>query len=264
MQTVMGYAQRSASIDPGPPAPGWILDRSSVNLNAMTPDAVDSMAAAGAEVCEWERVLARTGDNVVGELLRSQGAFREWELVPKGGVYDPISHGQYFYHAHPKSERVPGEHGHFHTFVRGEPYDPTSVTETAGPASCRAPGPLCHLIGVSMDRDGRLMRLFTTNRWVTGEAWQSADEVIAKLDWFSIGLARPSWPTNRWLTAVIQLFRPQIEILIRARDEVVAAWQAAHPDRDVFEDRALNVTSEMSVTAMEQIEAVAKAKGHRV
>lgn len=241
---------------PPVPAAALRLDPASVALAVLSEEALDRMAAAGAEACEWERILARTGDNVVGELLRSHGLFREWDHCPNGDVYDPASHAQYFYHAHPRAERAPGEHGHFHAFLRGDPFEP-------GAGTCRASGPLYHLVGLSMDRDGKLVRLFTTNRWVTGEAWRPADAVVAGLDWFDVALARPSWPTNRWITAVVQLFRPQIEALVRARDRIVAARQAADPQRDVLEDRALGTVSEMWVTVPEQIMAVQRARGRQ-
>jgi len=236
------------------------LSSDAVSLTALGPAVLDRMAAAGAEVCEWERVLARTGDNVVGELLRWQGKFREWDHCPKGDVFDPGSRAQYYYHAHSKAERAPGEHGHFHTFVRDEGPDATNALPRPGGTMCAAAGPLCHLVGLSMDRHGRLVRLFTTNRWVTGECWQPASEVIARLDGFNIGIARPSWPTNRWITAVLDLFRPQIEALIRARDVVMAQRARGSGDQDPLEDRSLAVISEMWVTVPDQVRAIDRAR----
>jgi len=39
---------------------------------------------------------------------------------------------------------------------------------------------------------------------------------------FRIDHGRPSWPTNIWITAMLRLFRPQIERLLRQRDAAVA------------------------------------------
>lgn len=124
---------------------------------------------------------------------------------------------------------------------------------------------LCHLIGVSMNPDGEVIKLFTTNRWVTGETWFDAGDVIAMLDRFDVAVAQPSWPSNRWLTSVLRLFRPQIIDLVRARDRKVADWARAHPDRDVFEDRELEITSELSISLERQVDAVraALADAHR-
>ncbi len=105
-----------------------------------------------------------------------------------------------------------------------------------------------------MTREGMPDRLFTTNRWVTGETWYAADDVIALLDRFEIDLADPSWPLNQWISAMLVLFRPQIEQLIRERDRAVEAWQTRHPERDVYEDRELEVTSSRSISLGHQLE----------
>jgi hypothetical protein len=52
---------------------------------------------------------------------------------------------------------------------------------------------------------------------VTGMESRRCDDVIRP--------ANPPWPVNRWLTAMVRLFRPQIEWRIRQRDDVVADWQ---------------------------------------
>jgi hypothetical protein len=118
---------------------------------------------------------------------------------------------------------------------------------------------LSHLVAVSMDRAGYPIRLFTTNRWVTGETWYVADSVISMLDFFHIEHARPSWPVNIWVTGMLRLFRPQIEQLIRLRDATIASWQEAHPDTNAYEDRQLEITSVIDISVDEQIAAVAHA-----
>lgn len=83
---------------------------------------LELMAAAGREVQDCGRVLRKTGDTIVSEILRGAGVFYEWNHYPEGDVYDPESHAQYYYHAHPPDRRGGDEHGHFHTFaaiVRG-------------------------------------------------------------------------------------------------------------------------------------------------
>lgn len=98
-----------------------------------------------------------------------------------------------------------------------------------------------------MSGAGRPVRLFTTNRWVTGERWYRAADVITMLDRFVVDLSKPSWPLNRWISAMLILYRDHIERLIHERDAAIAQWRAAHPDRDVFEDRALEVTSGLAI-----------------
>ncbi|HEY6336151.1 MAG TPA: hypothetical protein VI113_09720 [Alphaproteobacteria bacterium] len=216
-----------------------------------------AMAEAGQEVERCRRVLAKSGDNIVSDILRGQGTFYEWTHYPEGDVYDFESHAQYYYHAHPAGER-PGEHGHFHTFLRQK-----GMPKGVRPALIRGfvppPEPddaLGHLVAISMDDRGNPIQLFTTNRWVTAEVWYGARDVIAMLDRFEIELAKPSWPVNRWITAMVRLFRPQIELLLLERDRAIAEWQRRHPKVDVFEDRRLEVASALEITVEGQMQRV--------
>ncbi len=220
-----------------------------------------AMAEAAAEVMDIHRVLAKTGDNIVGAILNGQGRFYEWDHYPRGDVFDSETHSQFYYHAHAANARFPGEHGHFHTFLR-----PGGMPDALAPAAVpdfvppRDPDDaLSHLIAISMDGNGRPFRLFTVNRWVTGEVWYTAEDVIAMLDSFAIDHAKPSWPVNRWITAMLRLFRPQIVDLVRQRDSVVAAWQRRHPARNVFEDRQLEVTSYLDVAIDDHVAAISRA-----
>ena len=115
---------------------------------------------------------------------------------------------------------------------------------------------LSHLVGISMNASGFAQALFTTNRWITADHWYAAEDVIRMLDCFEIDHAWPSWPTNRWITAMLKLFRPQIEDVIRARDVAIADWQKRHPGEDPFEDRDLDILSRVEVSVEKQTRAV--------
>ena len=231
-----------------------------VELADLPKERLEDMAAAGAEALEVYRLLRKSGDNVVGEVLRGQGEFYEWDHFPKGDVYDPETHSQYYYHAHPAELRG-GEHGHFHTFLRpkGMPpaIEPAPLADYAPPEGDN--DALSHLIGISMDQHGYPIRLFSTNRWVTGEVWYAADDVIGMLDRFHMDLASPSLPVNIWITALPRLFRPDIEELVRARDQKVAARRQRNPDTNVYEDRDLEITSFADISVEGQIERVTQA-----
>ncbi len=231
-------------------------------LEGLEREELETMLAAGYEARECMRVLEKVGLNLVGEILKGQGTFYELQHYPKGDVYDHETHSQYYYHAHrPES----GEHGHFHTFLRAAGMPPG-----VRPAPYRGSAPrplgkdaLSHLVAISMDRYGRPTHLFTTNRWVTGETWYRAEDVIRMVDRFAIDHAWPCWATNRWITAMLQLFKPQIAELLRERDRVVAEWARRHPDRDVFEDRELDITSITPISIDAQIAALEQRLGLR-
>jgi hypothetical protein len=77
---------------------------------------------------------------------------------------------------------------------------------------------------------------------------------------FDVRMGKPSWPVNRWLTQMLVLFRPQIEVLLQERDARVHAWQREHPEvENIYEDRRLEVASQMSISVEAQVEALEKA-----
>ncbi|MBI2585135.1 MAG: hypothetical protein HYW28_04570 [Rhodospirillales bacterium] len=227
-----------------------------VNLRELPATELEAMAAAGERVLECHRVLAKSGSNVVAEVLRGQGTFYEFDHYPAGDVYDPETHSQYYYHSHRE-----GEHGHFHTFLRekGMPEDCRPVPQSEADFMTERDDKLSHLIAISMNRAGFPIRLFTTNRWITADNWYTADDVTKMLNRFEMDLAWPSWPVNIWVTAMLRLFRPQIVELVRERDAAVAKWQKKHPDVDAFEDRGCDITSVRTISVAAQIKRINEA-----
>ena len=181
------------------------------------------------EIAFCETVLAKGGLNVLSDTFRGVSDIEAWEHYPPGDVFDPSSNSQWFYHCHPAEEGA-AEHGHFHCFLRPD-----------GPE-----GAIHHLIAISVDANGRLLRLFTVNQWVVGDDWADADRTIGLVGQFDMQMPSPSYLVNRWLTAIFVAYEREIADLIRARD----ARLAAHvPPEGVAArgDRSLEVTSELHV-----------------
>lgn len=241
------YAHRSPSLPP-PPAPP-------------DPRLIDAaeraqLLEAGGEILECHRVLQKAGLNVVGEILRGQGEFIELEHYPRDDVFDSETRSQYYYHAHRTDH---AEHGHFHLFLRagGMPGDPTPLDDPQASESWpRGDAAIAHLVGLSMDAWGYPIGLFCTNRWVTDETWYPAETVISMLPHFAIDHAWPSWPVNRWMTAMVRLYRHHIAALLRHRDAVIDTWRRNHPVGDVFEDRRLEVTGFLPIAVKPWLEAL--------
>jgi hypothetical protein len=212
-----------------------------------------AMLAAAREVAACQLALERVERDVVGEVLRGHGTFYEDEHYPPDDVFDRATHSQYYYHAH---RGLAGEHGHFHTFLRaaGMPRGVRPIAYRGEEAWPEGDDVLSHLVAISMDGFGRAIGLFTANRWVTGDNWYPAPAVVRMLDRFAIEHADPSWPTNRWITAMFRLFRRHMAALLHRRDEIVALWAAAHPGTDVYEDRRLDVTSWMPISIEDETE----------
>lgn len=238
------------------------------HLAGLDNEKLADMIVAGEQILECYRVLRKSNTNVVAEVLKGQGDFFEWDHYPKGDVYDTETCSQYYYHAHPPETRTAiygPENGHFHTFVR-----PKGMPRGIKPASVsdykKLSGPndeLTHLVGISMNRQGYPIRLFTTNRWVTGETWYTADDVLKVLNVFMMDLAYPSWPVNIWITGMMRLFRPQIDELVKERDKAVAEWIEKTPETNPYEDRNLEITSFIEVSVEDQISSIRRELGKR-
>jgi len=216
-------------------------------LDTLPRERLVRMYQASLLALDCERVLGKVKLNIVGEVLKSQGTFYQMNHYPKGDVFDKETAAQYYYHAH---RGMPGEHGHFHTFMRraGIPEDRNPVAYDGEVAWPTGKDMVTHLVGISMDKHGFAIGLFATNRWVTGEAWFKAADMIELIDSFDIDHAWPSWPVNRWMGALIHAYRPEVEALLLHRDEVVEQWRQAYPEKDVFEDRELDMTGQLRVS----------------
>ncbi len=189
----------------------------------------EELAQAAREALFCESVLAKSGDNVLLETLRGAPSVAAWEHYPPGDVFDPESGGQWYYHCHSPSTDA-REHGHFHCFVRPEGKD----------------GPVHHLVAVGVDPFGKLIRLFTVNQWVVGDSFLPAARLVDLLPRFDMQMGRPNYLVNRWLTAVLALYREEIAALISGRDSALGAIDAP-PSPARIEDRSLEVTSTRDV-----------------
>lgn len=227
------------------------------------------MEQASLHILECYRVLRKSESNVVAELLRDSESFRQWDHLPEDDVIDHESGGQYFYHAHAPEDRTADwscEHGHFHTFLRrnGIPEDAVPITVPGDGLPDSTSQTNCHLITVSMNAAGYPVRLFTVNRWVTGDTWYSADDVCQFVSRFEIDQVRPSWPVNIWITEMLRLFRPQITQLLLDRDAAIASWCQVHPGENPYEARDLEILSWMDISVEQQVamlDAELKARG---
>ncbi len=221
-------------------------------------DALVAMADAAVTAVACIEELSQADTNLVLEVLKGSADFVELDHYPADDIYDPDTHAQFYFHAHRDDEDGVAECGHFHTFLRpkGMPAGirPAPVPDYVTPAGDN--DDLSHIIAISMSPEGMPVQLFTTNRWVTGDIWYAAPDVIAMIDRFAIDVSEPSPALSRWITAMMKLFKPQIAQLLLARDREVESWRRRHPDANVLEDRGLEITSAMDISLYHQIEAL--------
>jgi hypothetical protein len=237
---------------------------------------VGRAASAAAAIRECQRVLAASGRTLAEEAVGDAPEVGDWQHYPPGDVYDPISHAQYFYHCHPQAPPADkeAEHGHFHLFLRAAgmphgvapfmlpeaaialPQPKQPVAPQAAPAQRGARDSVCHLVAIALDRSGKAVRLFTTNRWVTGETWYRADDVIGMLDRITLDAAEPSTIVSRWVAAIVRLYRPEIAKLLRERDKTVMDPRRRRRKIDMFEDPRIEVTSSQEIDLDARLAAV--------
>ena len=245
-------------------------------------------ASAAAVIRGCRAELAARGSNIVREVVgqaraAEAGYVEAWRHYPPGDGYDLISHAQYFYHCHPGSDDGAGErreHGHFHLFLRAEGMPegtlPLLLPESAiakehlptppqaAPSKRGVRDEVSHLVAIAVDASGEPVRLFTTNRWVTGETWYGADDVIRMLDGFSLDAAEPAGFVNFWLTAMVRLYQPQIALLLRERDKTVMDPIRRRRRIDVFENPRLEITSSLAIDLDARLAAVDRLAAERV
>lgn len=218
---------------------------------------------AAAVLSECRRLLVERAGTIVGEATGG-AALDDWRHYPDGEIYDATRHTQYFYHRHPAGDRQGAEHGHFHLFLRAEGMPPRTaplllpelaVADVPLPTPPQA-APLkrgnrdevSHIVAIAVDAGGVPLRLFTTNRWVTGETWYAAADVIRMAERFTAGgrAAIGGSVLDRWIGALVQLYLRDIAVLLKQRDDAVMAWRRRRRG-NVFEDQRLEITSSVDI-----------------
>ena len=229
-------------------------------------------ASATAVIRGCRSELAARGSNILREVLGRSDEAEGWRHYPPGDGYDLISHAQYFFHRHPGAPDHPMEQGHFHLFLRAEGMPPGTqplllpeaaiakehlpTPPQAAPSKRGARDEVSHLVAIAVDAAGEPVRLFTTNRWVTGETWYRAEDVVRMLGRFSLDAAGPASFVNFWLTAMVRLYQPEIAMLLRERDRMVMDPIRQRRRIDVFEDPKLEITSSLDIDLEARLAAV--------
>ncbi len=233
------------------------------DLSDVSDQHLELMQSGVNEMLEVLEESAGAGYHVLMNVLASTGdePFVQWEHYPRGDVQDKETGSIWFYHAHGENEiaRPWNENGHFHLFRYTE-----MLREGAEPIALpKDPdfekGGLCHLVAVSFDPNGLPVRIFTTNRWVAGEWLYPAEDVIPLLDGFEITSeeainGKEFEFSSRWLSALLKLYRPQIEWALRERDKKIAKLKASDPD--YAENKDIEVLSAVEFDLAGQIDAI--------
>lgn len=196
--------------------------------------AADQLILASAEMAQSGRPLMR---RVVPET-----GFTVWDHYPADDAVDQKTRARWFYHAHPPDQRDQDEHGHFHLFFDRQIFG--DLPPRSGPVTPDgSDAGVVHIAALSIDLSGLPTRLFTVNRWVTDEWLYGASALIERLPGFDLsGAADGDLLVNRWLTAAVATFAPEIAQILLERDDAMA--EALPP---FFEDRSAEILSSTEI-----------------
>lgn len=180
---------------------------------------------AAQELADIQMQYAETGRTLNEAALCGAREFIEWQHYPSNDLIDEKTGYEFYYHAHSAQEMPPGEHGHFHVIKRNK-------------------DSFHHLIGIALDQKGLVVRLFTTNQWVTGEEMADASQILKSVKEFEMTVMGRMAPISRWISALMRLFYPEIEGLVLERDKKIHQLIKSMGSRDL----ALNSKSHHVLT----------------
>jgi len=185
---------------------------------------------AAAELRRLLATLEREGTSVI-DLVRGGHPATAWTLYPdENGVFDRETKCQFYYHSH---DGALHEDGHFHTVRLFSDHT-------------------VHVVAISMARDGWPQALFTLNLWAIGDRYEPAARLKQYARRFRIAERRADARLVRFVNLLFEAFFPEIERLQEAKVARLVEYRFAHPGRNVFEDRSLEILSRIGIDVRER------------
>lgn len=230
----------------------------SLSIDRLTPQQRSRMQSAAEALLECYAELAADRSHLLAEIF-DDGVPRQWAHYPDDDVIDDASRYQFFYHSHsPEDRDAAGEHGHFHVFARQDRHghgielgtEQDFLQHLNGEQAADAN--TIHLLCVSLDAKGVPTALFTVNRWVTGDHLLGAAMTLQLLSGFTIQ-AKNALRISKWLTALLTIFRPQIEQLLIERDKTLLKLASTRRKPGLLEDESVELLSSVSIDIDQQI-----------
>ena len=181
---------------------------------------------------------AQRGSSLAWAALAGRQTLETLVHHPQHDVVDRSAGTRFFYHAHPVAGDVSQEHGHFHLF------------HANGQGTS-------HLAALSLDGQGRPLRWFSTNQWVTGERWRAARAWPEVIRGFSVQTHGRLAPVARWLSAMVRLYRDELQALLHERDATVAREAPTARARQLlFNNRQLHILCSQPVSLQSKVQSL--------
>ena len=141
-----------------------------------------------------------------------------WQHYPKSDARDKFCKSRWYYHVHAAGQRDADEHGHFHLFLHRSQLPEGLEPKVWPPQGEDARAHVTHIIGLSIANTGIPRAWFTVNRFVTNEFLYPAEVMIEHLPDFNVDHTKEDDLVNRFVTAMVALYREEIAELLRERD----------------------------------------------
>ncbi len=184
---------------------------------------------AAEELVELLHDLERRRTSVMDLVLEGRSP-EEWTIYPnESGIFDRRTRSQFYYHVHPGADH---EAGHFHT-VR------------------LFPGRTAHIVGISMAPSGWPQNLFTVNLWAIGDAHETPENLKRYARRFRLDERAGDPRLVRFVNLMFRVYLHEIEALHDEKEKTLIAYRRTHPDQDPFEDRSLEVLSQVAIDPRE-------------
>ncbi len=160
------------------------------------------------------------GTHPVMRLLGRKSAFSYWDHLPRNDVRDATSGACWFYHAHPpdSARADPDEHGHFHCFIHRRHAARYGQCLAGPPRGPKKYPHLSHLAALAIRHDGVPLRWFAVAQPVTDDYVYPAEAMISAQHKFDFAARGPLAPTTKWLQAMVGIYAPVINTLLKERD----------------------------------------------
>lgn len=233
-------------------------DETLLVTNRLTESQLERMRGAAENLLECYVDLSSAGTHLLAEMLDGSPP-RQWAHYPDDDVIDRASGYQFFYHSHAPDDRDPSlEHGHIHVFARMDVHGNAIDMNTEDDFLRRLNGEpveacTISLLCVSLDAKGVPNSLFTVNRWVTGDHLLSAATTRKLIPGFLVQVEQYR-VMNKWLTALLTLFGPQVEQLLIERDRKLLGLANDRMAVGLLEDESVEILSSVAIDIDQQIQ----------
>ena len=184
-----------------------------------------------------------------------------WKHYPEKDARDANCKSRWYYHVHAPGSRDADEHGHFHLFLHRTQLPEGMEPKVWPPQGEDARAHVTHLIGLSINTVGIPRAWFTVNRFVTNEFLYPAEVMIEHLTDFNVDHTKEDDLVNRFVTAMVALYRDEIAELLRQRDAKHAELVAEYGEEAAYEKASgIEVLSQIPIDLDEKLSALELAE----